>query len=190
MYVALSSSDHFISLNTNFESGEYVPGEDSIVSVDIQAGGFAGTSGLDQGIESFNTLSSTDDIFGYYDLGASAIHSNDYNTVAFIDSLNKDLEEVINASGHNHLGISGPTYYQAAHNHSAQGDIIYCYKGRYKTTEETLAGSDEINCEADLTPESSPLRNFISGFECEPVTGARTVKNVYDVRYRRTKLRI
>lgn len=188
MFVNVSSSDHFTATATTIGSGEYTPGEDAIICVDINNAGFTSVTGLDQGIETFNTLSSTDDIFGYYNLGASAIHNNDYNTVAFIDSLNKDLEEVINASGHNHLGIAGPIYYHAAHNQSARGDDIYCYKGVYKSTEEILGGSDEILCESDLT--SSPLDSFISGFECEEVTGSRTTKHIYDVRYRRTKLRI
>lgn len=175
MFVAIGSSDYFQVTTKVVGSGQSAPDEDSFSVYDTVNGGI---TSLDK---CFDTPTQNQ-IHSHVEISnVNSISDNSLNPLAFINAYdsNDTILDIVNYDilNNSNSGVIHDTLIEFSVSLES-----------YKTIESTTEGIAAIRCESDLS--QSPLDNFISGFECEEITGSRRGKTIYDVRYRRSKIRI
>ena len=175
MFVAIGSSDYFQVTTKVVGSGQSAPDEDSFSVYDTVN---AGITSLDK---CFDTPT-RNQIHSHIEISnVNPISDNSLNPLAFINvyDSNDTILDIVN------YDILNNSNSGVIHNTLVEFSVPL---ERYKTVESTTEALAAIRCESDLS--QSPVDNFISGFECAEITGSRRGKTIYDVRYRRSKIRI
>ena len=174
MFVQIEDSDHFQVLTKILGSGQTSPAETSFIVSDLNAGIATVENCFDTPVQT--------EILSMIDIDrTNVINDNHSNTLAFVNAYDSSdtIFDVIN------YDILNNSYSGFYNNKLAE---IHVSLNTYRNTESTSEGSAVINCESDLS--FSPLDNFISGFECQGITGSRRIEKLYDVRYRRSRIKI
>ena len=175
MFTKVESSQQFSVTSSVLGSGNNSPDETSFVVYDTANGGVTSVS------KSFDTPEQVE-VHSLIDINrANPTSDNSSNTLAFIDAYDSN-DTILNVINYDILNNSHSGFHQ---NNITEINVLL---ESYKTTESTSQGFGLINCESDLS--TSPLDNFVSGFECQEPTGSQRLKTIYDVRYRRSKIRI